>query len=73
MQHVHDDEHDTSRSCMAVDTANANEAAELDAIALLAGTWDIDLMSDPELSAQLVQVIGTSVPFLRLWQTAVDE
>ena len=29
------------------------EAAELDAIALLADTWDNDL--DPEVSAQLVQ------------------
>ena len=29
------------------------EAAELDAIALLAETWDTDL--DPEVSAQLVQ------------------
>ena len=32
---------------MAVDTANANEAAELDAIALLADTWDVDLVSRP--------------------------
>ena len=38
-----------------VDTTNANEAAELDAIALLADTWDVDLMSDPELSSHFVQ------------------
>ena len=52
--HEHDDEHDTSSSYIAVDTSNANAAAELDAIALVADTWDVDLMSDLELSAQVV-------------------
>ena len=55
VQHEHDDEHDTSKSYIAVDTANANEAAELHAMAPLADTWDVHFMSDPEQTAQLVQ------------------
>ena len=55
LQHEHDDGHDRSSSSIAVGLANAAEAAELDAIALLADTWDVDLMSDPEVSALLVQ------------------
>ena len=39
------------------------EAAELDAIALLADTWDDDL--DPEVSAQLVQGSAQANPVLR--------
>ena len=63
-QHEYDVEHDTSSSHIAVDTANSNEAAELDAIALLAGTWDVDLMSNPGLGAQLVQAIAQAyLPF----------
>ena len=62
VQHEHDDEHDTSGSHTAVDTANAFEAAELGAIALLANTWDVDFVSDPELSAQLVQATAQAPP-----------
>ena len=40
-------------SFITLDDASIFEAAELDAIALLADTWDNDL--DPEVSAQLVQ------------------
>ena len=47
MQHEHDDERDTLSSYIAVDTINANEAAELDAVALVAETGDVDFMSDP--------------------------
>ena len=55
VQHVHDDEHNTSSFYLAVDSATATEVAELDAIALLADTWDVDLGSDPAVSAQLFQ------------------
>ena len=41
------------RRCWSLDDVTVFEAAELDAIALLADTWDTDL--DPEVSAQLVQ------------------
>ena len=41
-------------SCVALDDVTVFEAAELDAIALLADTWNADL--DPEASAQLLQV-----------------
>ena len=40
-------------SYIALDDVTVVEAAELDAIALLADTWDNDL--DPEVTAQLVQ------------------
>ena len=50
VQHEHDDVCDTSDSYIAVDTANAHEASELDAVALLADTCDVDLVSDPEVS-----------------------
>ena len=50
---VDDDENETVSSYVALDDVTALEAAELDAIALLADTWDCDL--DPEVSAQLVQ------------------
>ena len=45
--------YDTLSSKNTLDDASIFEAAELDAIALLADTWDNDL--DPEVSAQLVQ------------------
>ena len=48
-----DEENDTFSSYVALDDVTVFEAAELDAIALLADTWTDDL--DPELSAQLVQ------------------
>ena len=48
-----DEENDTFSSYVALDDVTVLEAAELDAIALLADTWDNDL--DPEVSAQLVQ------------------
>ena len=48
-----DEENDTFSSCVALDDVTVFEAAELDAIALLADTWDNDL--DPDVSAQLVQ------------------
>ena len=48
-----DEENDTCSSYVALDDVSVFEAAELDAIALLADTWDNDL--DPEVSAQLVQ------------------
>ena len=48
-----DDENDTFSSYVALDDVTVFEVAELDAIALLAHTWDSDL--DPEVSAQLVQ------------------
>ena len=48
-----DEETDTFSSYVALDDVTVLEAAELDAIALLADTWDIDL--HPEVSAQLVQ------------------
>ena len=43
-------ENDTFSSYVALDDVSVFEAAELDAIALLADTWDNDL--DPEVSAQ---------------------
>ena len=48
-----DEENDTFSSCVALDDVSVFEAAELDAIALLADAWNDDL--DPEASAQLVQ------------------
>ena len=48
-----DEENDTLSSYIALDDVTIYEAAELDAIALLADTWNDDL--DPEASAQLVQ------------------
>ena len=48
-----DEENDTFPPYVALDEVTVFEAAELDAIALLADTWDNDL--DPEVSAQLVQ------------------
>ena len=48
-----DEENDTFPPYVALDDVSVFEAAELDAIALLADTWDNDL--DPEVSAQLVQ------------------
>ena len=48
-----DEENDTCSSCVALDDVSIFEAAELDAIALLADTWDNDL--DHEVSAQFVQ------------------
>ena len=43
VEHERDDECDTSGSYKAVGTANATEVAKLDAIALFADTWDVDL------------------------------
>ena len=48
-----DEENDTFSSYVALDDATVFEAAELDAVALLADTWGDSL--DPEVSAQLVQ------------------
>ena len=48
-----DEENDTCSSYVALDDATVFEAAELDAIALRADTWDDNL--DPEVSAPLVQ------------------
>ena len=48
-----DEENDTFSLYVALDDVTVFEAAELDAIALLADTWNDDL--DPEVSAQLVQ------------------
>ena len=48
-----EEENDTFTSYVALDDVIVVEAAELDAIALLADTWDNGL--DPEVSAQLVQ------------------
>ena len=48
-----DEEHDTFSSYVALEDVAVFEVAELDAIALLADTWDNDL--GPEVSAQLVQ------------------
>ena len=47
------DEKDTFSSDVALDDVTVFEAAELDAIALLAVSWNDDL--DPDVSAQLVQ------------------
>ena len=47
-----DEENDTFSLFVALDDVTAFEAADLDAITLLADTWDNDL--DPEMSAQLV-------------------
>ena len=49
----HNEENDTFLWYVALDDVTVYEAAGLDAIALLADTWDVDL--DPEVSAQLVQ------------------
>ena len=69
VQSEHDEKYDTSGSCTAVDTVTATEAAELDAIALLAGTWDVDLTSDSDMSAQLVHSGEcTSVFFFLFWK-----
>ena len=48
-----DKKYDMFASYITLDDVSIIEAAELDAIALLADTWDHDL--DPEVSAQLVQ------------------
>ena len=48
-----DEENDTFSSYIALDDVAVFEAAALDAIALLADTWNDDL--DPEVSAQLAQ------------------
>ena len=48
-----DEEHDTFSSYVALEDVTVFEVAELDAIALLADTWDNDL--GPEVSAHLVQ------------------
>ena len=48
-----DEENDTLSSYIALDDDTVCETAELDAIALLADTWNDDL--DPEVCAQLVQ------------------
>ena len=48
-----DEENDTLSSYIALDDDTVYEAAELDAIALLADTWNDDL--DPKVSAQLVK------------------
>ena len=48
-----DEENDTFSSYVALDDVTVVEAAELDAIALLADSWNSDI--DPEVSAQLVQ------------------
>ena len=48
-----DEEHDTFSLYVALDDVTVFEVAELDAIALLADTWDNDL--GPEVSAQLVK------------------
>ena len=52
LDHYDDEEKDTFSSYVAVDDVTLFEAPELDAIALLADTWNDDL--DPEVSAQLV-------------------
>ena len=57
-----DEENDTFSSYVALDCVIVYEAAELDAIALLADTWDTDF--DPELSAQL-QASAQAYLFLR--------
>ena len=48
-----DEENDTFPTYVALDGVTVFEAAELDAIAVLADTWNDDF--DPEVSAQLVQ------------------
>ena len=48
-----DEENETFSSYVALDDVTVLAAAELDAVALLADTWDYDL--DPEVSAQRVQ------------------
>ena len=48
-----------------VDSNQAKEAADLDTIALLADSWDV-LVSDPEVSAQLVQANAQAC--LRFWK-----
>ena len=57
-----DEENDTFSSYVPLDDATVFEAAELDAIALLADTWKDDL--DPEVSAQRVQAnVQTDLSF----------
>ena len=57
-----DEENDTFSSYVPLDDATVFEAAKLDAIALLADTWNDDL--DPEVSAQLVQAnVQTDLSF----------
>ena len=56
-----DEENDTFSAHVSLDDVTFLEAAELDAIALLADTWDDDL--DPEVSAQLVHNRCKSLPF----------
>ena len=56
-----DEENDTFSAHVCLDDVTFLEAAELDAIALLADTWDDDL--DPEVSAQLVHNWCKSLPF----------
>ena len=53
LDHDDDEENDTFSSHVALDDVTVFEAAELDAIAILADTWNDDL--DPAVSAQLVQ------------------
>ena len=53
VEKVKAEENDTFSSNVALDDVTFFEAAELDAIALLADTWDNDL--EPEASAQLVE------------------
>ena len=53
MDYDDDEENDTFSPSGALDDNTVFEAAELDAIALLADTWDDNL--DPEASAPLVQ------------------
>ena len=53
LEYDDDEENDTLSSYVALDDVTVFEAAELDAIALLADTWNDDL--DPEVSAHLVQ------------------
>ena len=60
--HDDDEENDSLSSYVALDDGTIYEAAELDAIALLAYTWNDDLV--PEVSAQLVGSERTSLPFL---------
>ena len=59
---VDDEENATFSSYVELDDVTVFEAAELDAIALLADTWNDDL--DPEASAQLGTSERTSLPFL---------
>ena len=59
-----DEEHDTLSSYIAVDDVTIYEAAELDAIALLADTWNDDL--DPEVQVNIwYKRVFKSLPFFR--------